>query len=131
MSLPPPPFSSASLLLLLCTDLDSGISVHRTYPECIPNNDDKMAYFGGAITLDCLPPQGNPPVTISWFKGPPEHSQELHSNSRYTISSDGQRLMFGPLQMSDSDYYVCRASNEVNRSVDSLPFALEVIDGTL
>ncbi|XP_037084126.1 netrin receptor UNC5C-like [Pollicipes pollicipes] len=78
------------------------------------------------VELRCVPPEGNPPPSLSWLKNSVTVDPKLDPN--YIISNEGN-LLIAAAKLSDMANYSCVAENVANRRV-SPPARLTVyVDG--
>ena len=64
------------------------------------------------VTLECIPPDGYPDVTISWWNNGTE-LMESSENPMIRFSDNKRFLIIGAIRLADSGSYTCRAGNEI------------------
>jgi hypothetical protein len=104
------------------SEVNTLFPLHRTYQECAP--DIEKAYIKASLTLDCLAPDGYPPVDIRWFL---LQTELTSATSEVEITEGGRRLIREPLSTLHSGPYWCEASNEAgNRRSEELYITVTV-----
>lgn len=88
--------------------IGTGISLRRRYTEC----ESTDVYVGSSLTLECLPPDGDPMVNITWYR----NGEKLRQRENESIEfNNGRReLVISPLATAHSGTYHCQATNSAN-----------------
>ncbi|CAG0906951.1 unnamed protein product, partial [Cyprideis torosa] len=93
----------------------------RVRPVISPGGNMELTYPGQPGQLRCIPMQGNPAPSISWFKD----GRPLSPEDGWTIPPDSYRIVKDILTFKDRGNYSCHLTNELGTATKHIFLQLD------